>query len=100
MTKVNLCNAGLPYPVIFRRAQNSLEMLKTHGTIIGVLEDSFFEERSVYLNPGDCLMMFTDGIYTVYPDHYRDALGNIYFRYPVQKYIQRSSSANQSSWLQ
>jgi len=65
--KLTYCNAGHPYPIIFRRAQNSLEMLKTHGTIIGVLEDSFFEERSVYLNPGDCLMMFTDGIYHCFP---------------------------------
>ena len=38
-------------------------MLKTHGTIIGVLTEGFFEECSVYLNPGDCLVMFTDGIY-------------------------------------
>lgn len=61
--KLTYCNAGHPYPIISRRAQNSLEMLKTHGTIIGVLEDGFFEERSVYLNPGDCLIMFTDGVY-------------------------------------
>lgn len=61
--KLTYCNAGHPYPVIFRRAQNSLEMLKTHGTIIGVLTEGFFEECSVYLNPGDCLVMFTDGIY-------------------------------------
>lgn len=61
--KLTYCNAGHPYPVIFRRSQNSLEMLKTHGTIIGVLKDVFFEECSVYLNPGDCLVMFTDGIY-------------------------------------
>lgn len=61
--KLLYCNAGHPYPVIFRRAQNSIEMLKTQGTLIGVLEDGFFEERSVYLNPGDCLMMFTDGLY-------------------------------------
>jgi serine/threonine-protein kinase RsbW len=38
-------------------------MLKTHGTIIGVLDNGFFEERSIYLNPGDCLIIFTDGIY-------------------------------------
>ncbi len=61
--KLTYCNAGHPYPVILRRTQNSLEMLKTHGTIIGVLEDGFFEECSVYLNPGDCLIMFTDGVY-------------------------------------
>lgn len=61
--KLTYCNAGHPYPVIFRRSQNSLEMLKTHGTIIGVLKEGFFEECSVYLNPGDCLVMFTDGIY-------------------------------------
>lgn len=61
--KLIYCNAGHPYPVIFRRAQNSIEMLKTHGTIIGVLDNGFFEERSIYLNPGDCLIIFTDGIY-------------------------------------
>ena len=60
--KLTYCNAGHPYPVIFRRAQNSLEMLKTHGTIIGVLTEGFFEE-CLASNPGDCLVMFTDGIY-------------------------------------
>lgn len=66
--KLTYCNAGHPYPVIFRRSQNSIELLKTQGTLIGILEDGFFEERSVYLNPGDCLMMFTDGVYHCFSD--------------------------------
>ncbi|HEX3018700.1 MAG TPA: SpoIIE family protein phosphatase [Chitinispirillaceae bacterium] len=67
--KLTYCNAGHPYPVIYRRSQNSIEMLKTQGTLVGVLEDGFFEERFVYLNPGDCLLMFTDGVYHCFSDN-------------------------------
>lgn len=61
--KLTYCNSGHPYPIIYRKAQNTLELLKTQGTLIGILEDGFFEECSVYLNPGDSLLIFTDGVY-------------------------------------
>lgn len=65
--KLTYCNAGGPYQIVYRKSQNSLEILKTHGTLIGVLEDGFFEEHDVYVNPGDCLLLFTDGIYQMFP---------------------------------
>lgn len=64
--KLTYCNAGHPYPIVYRKSQNSLDILKTQGTFIGVLEDGFFEEHDVYVNPGDCLLLFSDGIYQMF----------------------------------
>jgi serine phosphatase RsbU (regulator of sigma subunit)/anti-sigma regulatory factor (Ser/Thr protein kinase) len=60
------CNAGHPHPIIYRHDTKSLEPIESTGTILGVFEKSYFEEKSVYLNSGDWLLFFTDGIYKLF----------------------------------
>jgi sigma-B regulation protein RsbU (phosphoserine phosphatase) len=36
--------------------------LDTEGLILGVLPEVIFEEKSVHLEPGDILLLYTDGI--------------------------------------
>lgn len=64
--KLTYCNAGHAYPVVYNRKMRSLVPLHSTGVFIGVLESVSFEEKSVYLNPGDWLFMFTDGIYRLF----------------------------------
>ena len=64
--KLTYCNAGHAYPIVYNRKTRSLAPLFSTGVFIGVLENGPFEEKSVYLNPGDWLFMFTDGIYRLY----------------------------------
>ena len=64
--KLTYCNAAHPYPIIYRRQTNSLEPIKSTGVCVGVFEPGHFEEKSLYLNPGDWLVFFTDGIYRVF----------------------------------
>lgn len=64
--KLTYCNAGHVYPLVFRKKDSTLISLKTPGTFIGVFENGFFDERSIYLSPGDGLFIFTDGIYPLY----------------------------------
>jgi serine phosphatase RsbU (regulator of sigma subunit)/anti-sigma regulatory factor (Ser/Thr protein kinase) len=64
--KLTYGNAGHAYPLVYRKKDSAFISLKTQGTFIGVFENGFFEEQSIYLSPGDCLLLFTDGIYPLY----------------------------------
>jgi serine/threonine-protein kinase RsbW len=64
--KLTYCNAAHPYPLIYRRASDSLEHIKSTGVCLGVFDKAYFEEKSLYCNPGDWLLFFTDGIYQMY----------------------------------
>jgi len=68
--KLSFCNAGHAYPLIYRKKEGKCISLKTQGTFIGVFKDTFFDEQYEYLNPGDTLFMFTDGVYRLFSDDY------------------------------
>jgi len=60
--RLTYCNAGHPFPLLYRNSSRSTDALKTEGTLIGIFENVYFEEQSVFLEAGDWLVMFTDGI--------------------------------------
>jgi anti-sigma regulatory factor (Ser/Thr protein kinase) len=65
--RLTYCNAAHPYPLIYRStAEGSLEHIKSTGVCLGVFDKAHFEEKSLYLNSGDWLLFFTDGIYQLY----------------------------------
>jgi sigma-B regulation protein RsbU (phosphoserine phosphatase) len=49
-------------PPLLRRASGGWEQLEATGTVLGILEDVRYEQRSVSLEPGDLLVLYTDGI--------------------------------------
>lgn len=55
-------NAGHNPPVWARQQSNTIELLSRSGMALGVLENSPFEERSLTLEPGDLLVLYTDGV--------------------------------------
>jgi sigma-B regulation protein RsbU (phosphoserine phosphatase) len=55
-------NAGHVPPVVYRLATNEIERLETGGTVVGLFEAAQFEEGETRLDPGDILIVFTDGI--------------------------------------
>ncbi|MFW6221661.1 MAG: ATP-binding SpoIIE family protein phosphatase [Fibrobacterota bacterium] len=63
--KLTWCNAGHPYPLVFRRKKNGLVMLKSGGAMLGVVKDACFEEGYVHLYPGDWLLVYTNGLYSL-----------------------------------
>lgn len=71
--KLTYGNAGHAYPLVYRKKDSTFIPLKTQGTFIGVFENGFFEEQSIYLSPGDCLLLFTDGIYPLYSNNVNTA---------------------------
>ena len=53
-------NAGHNWPVLQRRGGRRL--LERGGTLLGILEGAAFEEERVALEPGDLLVLYTDGV--------------------------------------
>ncbi|MHB8653712.1 MAG: PP2C family protein-serine/threonine phosphatase [Terriglobia bacterium] len=53
-------NAGHPPPYYFHRGK--IYRLVEGGTVVGLFEDSIYEQAVIQLEPGDMLLAFTDGI--------------------------------------
>jgi phosphoserine phosphatase RsbU/P len=62
---VTLVNAGHPSPLIYRRATCTVEeaiSTEATGLPLGVLADVEYGSWQVSLEPGDCILAFTDGV--------------------------------------
>jgi GAF domain-containing protein len=59
--RVTLGRAGHPAPLIVR-ANGTVEPCAPRGTLLGVFPDIACEEAKVELDPGDAIVMFTDGL--------------------------------------
>lgn len=56
-------NAGHDPPVLFSRAQpNEAQLLRNTGLPLGMLADGTWQQKRVCLDPGDALILYTDGI--------------------------------------
>jgi sigma-B regulation protein RsbU (phosphoserine phosphatase) len=55
-------NAGHVPPIVYRRASEEIERLEMGGTVVGLFETAAYEEGETRLEPGDVLIVFTDGI--------------------------------------
>jgi phosphoserine phosphatase RsbU/P len=64
-------NAGHNPPILFRTGDHrngSLIYLHPTAPAIGLLEDPPFREQSIRLQPGDCLLLYTDGVPEAFND--------------------------------
>ena len=66
---VRYANAGHPKPLHIRRRANQVEPLTNAAgrsePVLGLFEDAAYQTSVVKLNPGDVVMLFTDGLYEV-----------------------------------
>jgi phosphoserine phosphatase RsbU/P len=66
---MRFANAGHPKPLLLRRSENKIEMLANASghsqPALGLFEEPPYEMTEVRLAPGDCVMLFTDGLYEV-----------------------------------
>ncbi|WP_256257162.1 PP2C family protein-serine/threonine phosphatase [Nonomuraea pusilla] len=59
--RLRLTSAGHPPPLILRSG-GGVESAPTQGTLVGMLDDITSTTATVYLEPGDTCLMYTDGI--------------------------------------
>jgi len=59
--RVRYCNAG-HNPTILLRADGSHEMLRSTGTVLGILPELGYETKEVTLSTGDSLLLYSDGV--------------------------------------
>ncbi|MCP4548346.1 MAG: SpoIIE family protein phosphatase [bacterium] len=58
---LTLTNAGHNPPILLRK-NGSVLMLETGGLILGMLPKMSYKQETVHMDPGDVLILFTDGI--------------------------------------
>jgi len=59
--RIGFASAGHPPPLLLR-TDGTVEPLGEPGTLLGVLPDPRFEDRSISLSRGDALVFYTDGV--------------------------------------
>jgi len=55
-------NAGHNPPLLYRAARKEVMTVKGHGIALGVMPDIAIEEHTLDFEPGDLLLMYTDGV--------------------------------------
>ena len=60
--QVDCCNAGHNPPLLLRRDGSVEELLRLENPMLGIFEEATFKENSLQMEPGDTLVMFTDGV--------------------------------------
>jgi sigma-B regulation protein RsbU (phosphoserine phosphatase) len=56
------CNAGHHPPLLWQADYNAVQTLGPTGPAIGLTSQAVFYQETVSLNPGDILLLYTDGI--------------------------------------
>jgi hypothetical protein len=59
--QLTLARGGAPHP-IQRSANGDTNLIESQGNVVGVLPDSRFEEITVALEPGDAVLLYSDGL--------------------------------------
>jgi phosphoserine phosphatase RsbU/P len=59
---VTFANAGHCYPLLYRSESDTVEQLVVRGMALSLAEDIRFEVRSVQMSPGDCVLLYSDGL--------------------------------------
>jgi sigma-B regulation protein RsbU (phosphoserine phosphatase) len=71
--RLTLVNAGGEAPLVYRRGE--LIALRGTGVPIGLLEDREYEEEVFETEPGDAILLFSDGIVDQVNEHEEDFTG-------------------------
>ncbi|MEX1139461.1 MAG: PP2C family protein-serine/threonine phosphatase [Bacteroidota bacterium] len=81
-------NAGHNSPFVYHAADKRMEVLEPTGQVMGPFPDEKYVVENTYLQPGDILVMYTDGI-----SEARDSTGNAeYGEQRISDYIQDHSA--------
>ena len=60
---ITYSNAGHPYPLLIRKDCNDWKMLKANGYLIGMFNDTKYENYTEKIKKGEGILHFTDGLF-------------------------------------
>ncbi|RME05197.1 MAG: GAF domain-containing protein [Planctomycetota bacterium] len=66
--------AGHPYPLYYKPKERKIELLKAGSLPLGILSQCVYPEELIYLEPGDGILAYTDGL-TEAKNSYGQAFG-------------------------
>ena len=66
--RLTYCNAGHAFPLVWRRPEKTFLPLKTPGLFLGVFEDGRYENKTIFPQPDDWLLLYTDGIFDLFSE--------------------------------
>jgi sigma-B regulation protein RsbU (phosphoserine phosphatase) len=59
--QLTFARAGHPYPILLRPGQAPAQ-LQSRGSLLGIFENADFVQQTIQLEPGDRLLLYSDGI--------------------------------------
>lgn len=59
---VTFANGGHNYPLHYATATGEVHALRAQGIVLGIIPQPQFEQRQTTLDPGDVLLLYTDGV--------------------------------------
>jgi len=62
---LTFCNCGHDLPILLR-ADGEVEYLREGGAILGIAPEAEYDERPIFLNPGEMVVFYTDGVTEVF----------------------------------
>ncbi|MDX2084287.1 MAG: PP2C family protein-serine/threonine phosphatase [Candidatus Melainabacteria bacterium] len=83
-TRLEYSGAGHPYPILYRPRSGALERLAENGTPLVWIPDMDYPMGELYLEPGDKVLIFTDGISEI-----KNPLGQIYDEPALEQLFKR-----------
>jgi len=87
--ELDVARGGSPYPIL-RRADGTGMLLRPAGGVVGVLPGAHFEVEHVRLEPGDSLLICTDGLEALAPAQQpEDEVGRSVRRAAVANLLER-----------
>jgi len=68
------CNAGHNPPMLMR-GSGDVEKLEEGGMVLGVFAEAAFEQRTIRFEPGDLLILYSDGVVEACPTNSEEEFG-------------------------
>lgn len=83
--EVTLCTAGHPPALVL--GGDECRSFDSGGALLGVFEGEPYEQRSFTLQPGETLLLYSDGFETAFPDPEQTGKGSANGKLDIQAYL-------------